>query len=148
MSCPSRGPELRDSLPSQQWQTPTPRLRLPSLRNDCFRSLDDMVSSMGRRGQSSNDDKTKNYLHNDNASIQQLIDIDILTRLIYDVAVPTFSCPDLTNLRADVGKGRACQSRLRRRRTPPFGQGFLPCPTFVEQTPSLCLQHRHPRLAR
>ncbi len=47
-------------------------------------------------------------------------------------------CLATTDLRADVGKGRAFPPRLQRRRTPPFGQGRMPCPTFVEQTPSCC----------
>ena len=61
---------------------------------------------------------------------------------------PRTFCPAPTGLRADVGKGRACPSRLQRRRTPPFSQGILPCPTPSDRRRSSASQHRRPRRAR
>ena len=61
---------------------------------------------------------------------------------------PRTVCPATTGLRSDVGKGRACPTRLLRRRTPPFGQGRMPCPTSSDRRRPSASQHRRPRRAR
>ena len=61
---------------------------------------------------------------------------------------PRTFCPATAGLRADVGTGRACPPRLQRRRTPPFGQGRMPCPTSSDRRRPTASQYRRPRRAR